>query len=253
MRAATGVWEAARSAGRLLAPSGDPLSPLFTDRGFERSVGMGDLDLQRLHDAAARHECTINHAFFAGTVGGLVAYHRAFGADVEHLRVVMPISLRSSRDGAAGNRWAPVRFLVPGDIDDPIERMRAMRALVQTSRKERALSFSQSLAGAVQMLPSALSSAVVGGMVHGVDATLTNVPGLTESHYAVGAAVERIYAFAPTAGAAVNVAFMSHVDAACVGTLTDDAAVEDPALLHHLIMEGMHETVVAAERAAAGG
>lgn len=250
VKTATGAWQAARSAGRLLAPSGDPLSPLFTDRGFERRVGLGDIDLPRLHDAAARHDCTINHAFFAGTIGGIIEYHRALGADVEHLRVVMPISLRSSSDGTAGNRWAPVRFVVPGDIDDPVERMRAMRALVQTSRKERALSFSQSLAGAVQMLPSALSSAVVGGMVHGVDATLTNVPGLTEPHYVAGAELERIYAFAPTAGAAVNIAFMSHLDAATIGTLSDTAAVEDPDLLQQLIMDGMHQTVDAAETTA---
>jgi len=248
VKSATGAWEAARSAGRLLAPSGDPLSPLFTDRGFQRRIGMGDLDLPRLHDAAARHDCTINHAFFAGTIGGIVAYHRALGADVEHLRVVMPISLRSSRDGAAGNRWAPVRFLVPGDIDDPVERMTAMRELVRSSRKEKALGFSQSLAGAVQMLPSALSSAVVGGMVHGVDATLTNVPGLTEPHYVAGAELERIYAFAPTAGAALNIAFMSHLDTASIGTLFDTAAVEDPGLLQQLMMDGMHETITAAER-----
>jgi diacylglycerol O-acyltransferase len=98
------------------------------------------------------------------------------------------------------------------------------------------------------MLPSALSSAVVGGMMHGIDATLTNVPGLTEPRYLAGAAVERMYAFAPTAGAALNVGFVSHLGHACIGTLSDAAAVEDPALLQRLVMEGMREVVDAAER-----
>jgi WS/DGAT/MGAT family acyltransferase len=247
VRTATGAWEAVRSAGRLLAPTSDALSPLFTDRSFDRRVGMGELELPRLHDAAARHDCTINHAFFAGTVGGIAAYHRALGAEAEHLRVVMPVSIRSSRDGAAGNRWAPVRFVVPTDIDDPVERMLAMRTLVQTSRREKALSFSQSLAGAIQMLPSAVSSGVVGAMMHGIDATLTNVPGLSEPHYLAGAAVERIYAFAPTAGAALNVGFMSHLDSACIGTLSDAAAVEQPDLLQRLVIEGMTEVIEVAE------
>jgi hypothetical protein len=82
VRTASGSWEAVRSAGRLLAPSAAPLSPLLTGRGMERSASMAHVDLVRLHDAAARHGCTINHAFFAAAIGGIGAYHRAMGSDL---------------------------------------------------------------------------------------------------------------------------------------------------------------------------
>ncbi|MDJ0769339.1 MAG: wax ester/triacylglycerol synthase family O-acyltransferase [Ilumatobacter sp.] len=241
--------EGARSAVRLLAPSSSTLSPLMLERSMERHTGMCEVDLAAMHDAAARHGCTINHAFFAGVIGGVAAYHEALGAPVEQLRVTMPVSFRRADDEGGGNQWAPVRFVVPADIDDPVERMVAMRGLVVSSRREKALGFSQHLAGLVQVLPSVLSSGIVGGMVRGVDMTLTNVPGLSDPHYLAGAAVERIFAFAPTAGAALNVGLVSHLGTACVGTMSDTAAVTEPALLDRLIAEHLTATVEGAAAA----
>lgn len=248
VRTSTGALEAVRSAGRLLAPSAAPLSPLLTERSMERAAGVHDVDLGRLHDAAARHGCTINHAFFAGVIGALADYHRTQGVEPRGLRVTMPISVRRADDGTAGNQWAPVRFVVPTDIADPVARMHAMRTLVVSSRREKALSFSHTLAGFVQVLPPVLSAGVVGGMMHGIDLTLTNVPGLTEPHYLAGAEVERIYALPPTAGAALNVGLVSHLDVGCIGVLCDTAAVADPDLLHQLLGDGIDRLIADAER-----
>ena len=55
-RTASSLVEGGRSAYRLLAPSGAPLSPLFTERGPDRSLGIHELDLARMHAAAARHQ-----------------------------------------------------------------------------------------------------------------------------------------------------------------------------------------------------
>lgn len=253
LRSASRAVAGGRSAVRLLAPSGDPLSPLFGERGFHRRVAVHDIDLVRMHDAAARHHCTVNHLFFAGVIGGAVRHHIDRGMTPDGLRVNMPVNFRRSDDPSAGNQWAPVRFRVPTDIDDAVERMLAIRAITSRSRKEPALGFSHALAGVVQLLPSALSSGVVGGMMHGVDLTLTNVPGLSEPRYLAGAHVERLYAFAPTAGAAFNVALVSHEATACFGMMSDADAVPDPDGLHDAIVSGMEEAIGAAERAPATG
>ena len=94
--------------------------------------------------------------------------------------------------------------------------------------KSPALEFGQSLAGAVQLLPSVLSSNIVSGMMRGVDVVITNIPGLQEDRFLGGARVDRVYAFAPTAGAALSVALVSHHGRACVGVLSDRAAIADP-------------------------
>jgi diacylglycerol O-acyltransferase len=235
------------SAARLLAPSGAALSPLFAERGPERRLATHDAELDRLHDAAARHGCTINHLFIAGVLDGAARYHRARGSRPPQLRVTMPISIRSSGDHGGGNQWAPVRFRLPTNIDDPIERMLTIREITGRSRKEPALGFSHSLAGAMQILPSSVSAGVVGGMMRGVDLTVTNVPGLSEPRYLAGAHVERMYPFAPTAGAAFNVALMSHESTACFGIMSDTTAVEDADELHAAITAGIDRVLEEAE------
>lgn len=236
-----------RSAVRLMAPSGAALSPLFTERGPERCLAVHEADLDELHDAAARHGCTINHLFIAGVLEGAAEYHRRRGTRPSELRVTMPISIRRDGDTGGGNQWAPVRFRLPTDIDDPIERMLTIREITGRSRKEPALSFSHSLAGAIQVLPSSVSAGVVGGMMRGVDLTVTNVPGLSEPRYLAGAHVERMYPFAPTAGAAFNVALMSHESTACFGIMSDTTAVAEPDDLHTAIAAGIDRVLESAQ------
>jgi WS/DGAT/MGAT family acyltransferase len=243
----------ARSTARLLAPSSAPLSPLMRERSAGRRVGMISTDLDRLHRAVQAQGCTVNHAFFAGVLGGVADYHKAHGRPVDNLRVSMPVSVRGADDPAAGNQWAPVRFVVPTCIEDPLDRMLVMRDLAGSARREPALPISQWVAGLVQRLPPALSSALVGGMMRGVDLTLTNVPGLSEPHYLCGAEIERIFAFAPTAGAALNAALVSNVDEACLGLLCDAAAVTDPDELRGLVEQHLEEVVRVAERRSSGG
>ncbi len=247
IRTATKTVAGGRSAVRLLAPSGAALSPLFTERGPERRLGTHQAGLDELHDAAARHGCTINHLFIAGVLEGAAEYHRQWGTRPSELRVTMPVSIRRSGDTGGGNQWAPVRFRLPANIDDPIERMLTIREITGRSRKESALGFSHSLAGAIQILPSTVSAGVVGGMMRGVDLTVTNVPGLSEPRYLAGAHVERLYPFAPTAGAAFNVALMSHESTACFGMMSDTTAVADPDQLHAAIAAGIDRVLEAAE------
>jgi hypothetical protein len=50
-----------------------------------------------------------------------------------------------------------------------------------------------------------------------------------------------MYAFAPTAGAAVNIAMLSHCGTCCIGVLTDTAAVPDTDRLVACIGAGLAE------------
>jgi len=247
-RVVTRTVAGARSAVRLLAPSGGALSPAFGDRGEGRRLAVHDVPLVRIHDAASRHGCTINHLLIAGVIDGTSADHRDLGTPARELRVTMPVSFRRPDDERGGNQWAPLRFRVPADDRDPVELMMTVREITERSRKEPALGFSHALAGAIQILPSALSAGVVGGMMRGVDLVVTNVPGLSEPRYLAGAHVERLYPFAPTGGAAFNVALMSHEDTACIGVLTDTSAVGDPDQLHAAISAGIDRVLEVAER-----
>ena len=247
VRTATSITRAGASTARLLAPSGAMLSPLFTERGPARHLDIHEVDFDELHDAAARHGNTVNDLFVAAVVEGAASYHRDHSAPLEALRVTMPVNIRAGGSPTGGNQWVPIRFRVPADVDDPINRMDVVHDLTTKPRAEPAMKFSHTLAGAVQMLPSVLSSAVVAEMMGGVDLVVTNVPGLSETRYCAGAKIERMYAFAPTAGAAFNIALLSHGSTACFGMMSDTAAVEDPAGLHTAIAAAIDDAIDVAQ------
>src|SRR5690606_3902444 len=99
------------------------------------------------------------------------------------------------------------------------------------------------LAWLVQQLPGGLSAGVVAQMLKGVDVIVSDVPGIQERRWLVGSEVRRLFGFAPTPGAACNVTLLSFRDRACIGLLSDTAAVEDPAGLTRAIEEGLREVI----------
>ncbi len=241
--AASEVAHTARSVVRLLAPANHPFSPLMTARGLGRRLDTLDVPLDDLKRAAKAGEGSLNDAFVAAVVGGLSRYHRHHGADVEHLRMTIPINLRTESDPAAGNRFAPARFPVPISISDPKERMRSLGSLVREWRAEPAIRLAHPLAGALNRLPTTVTTALFGAMLKGSDFTTTNVPGSPFPVYIGGALVERFYAFAPPSGSSMNIALMSHFDQCCIGIVTDTIAVPDTDVLMGCLRDGVDEMV----------
>jgi diacylglycerol O-acyltransferase len=232
-----------RSVARAVAPAAAPLSPLMQSRGLCRRLDALDVPLDDMKRAAKATEGTINDVFVAAVVGGLHRYHARHGDRAPWLRMTMPINLRGVADRRVGNNFAPARFPVPAFVENPAERVAAIRALVQEWRQEPALALTEQLAGVLNRLPTALTTALFGGMLKCVDFTTTNVPGAPVPVYVAGAAVERFFAFAPPAGSALNVALVSHVDQCCIGVVIDTAAVPDPDALVDDLRAGLAELV----------
>lgn len=242
---ATTVAVTARSIGKALAPATAPLSPIMLQRGMGRWLGTLDVSLDDLKRAAKAAEGSLNDAFVAATCGGLARYHARHGATVDELRMTMPINIRTEGADTAGNQFAPARFPVPMQIDDPIERMKAVRALVLEWRGEPALGLTGTLAGVLNRLPTQATTALFGGMLKCIDFVTSNVPGSPWPVFVAGAQVERFYAFGPPSGAAVNVTLMSHVDQCCIGIVADTAAIPDPDVLLADLQVGFDELVAA--------
>jgi diacylglycerol O-acyltransferase len=82
-----------------------------------------------------------------------------------------------------------------------------------------------------------------GGMLKCCDFVATNVPGAPVSVYSGGARVDRLYAFAPPSGAAVNVALISHCETCCIGIVVDTSAVPDPDVLVQDLRAGFDDVL----------
>jgi WS/DGAT/MGAT family acyltransferase len=234
------------SIGRMIAPVPPSASPLLTGRGIDERFDTIEVPLADLRAAARAAHGTVNDALLAAVVEGLRRYHVHHGADVPELRLTMPINVRHGDEGLAGNHFAPARFTVPADIADPAERMATLGAVARRWRAEPALEHTESIAAVLDRLPVAVSTSIFGGMLKHVDAVVTNVPGFPEPTYLCGAEILRQYAFAPPTGAACNVSLVSHVDTACVGIVSDVAAIPDHDALVAALVEGFDDVLAVA-------
>jgi WS/DGAT/MGAT family acyltransferase len=215
------------SIARYLAPATVPRSPLLRARTLARSLATLDLDLDRLKRAGKAVGGSLNDAFVAGVVGGLARYHELHGTPVEELRMVMPINLRETGAALGGNHFTPARFIVPLDLKDPADRVVELGRIARRVRDEPAVALTDALAGVLNLLPTTITTAVFGSMLKGADFVTSNVPGAPVPIYMARARLERMYAFAPLAGTAVNVTLLSHCGTCCIGVNVDSVAVPD--------------------------
>jgi WS/DGAT/MGAT family acyltransferase len=248
VRTAQQLARTAGSVAKLVMPANEPLSPVMRGRGLSRRLATIELSLDDLREAGHAAGGTLNDAFLAAIAGGLRRYHDHHGAQAEAIRVTMPINLRNPDDPIGNNKFTPVRFVLPIDELDPIERMRAAGALAGSMRHEPGLKYTSGVAGVLASLPEQVTTMVMGGMLKAVDLVATNVPGLDAPASLCGVEVEQEIAFAPPSGAALSIALLSHVDLVTVGLTMDTAAVSDPATMASCLAEGFDEVIAAGRR-----
>jgi diacylglycerol O-acyltransferase len=239
LASAVNAADVSASLLRFVRPVTKTLSPVMQDRGLSRHCSTLDVPLESLRQAAKLIDGSINDGFIAGITGGMRRYHERHLSHVESLRLTMPISLRKSGDPEGGNRITLMRFEVPISIDDPIERMRDLDARCNELRHDRAIPWSDTVAGVLQLLPSSIT----GGMLKHVDFLASNVPGFTLPVFAGGARMIGFYPFAPTLGSAANITLMSYCATCHIGINTDADAVPDPDLFLDCLREGFEEVL----------
>lgn len=229
----------AESIGRTVAPVMTTKSPVMVDRHRDSRFETLEVPLDALRHASGVAGGTLNDGFLAVITGGLRRYHDALGAEVDDLRIAMPVSLRTSADDAGGNHVTVMRFLVPVGVEDPDERIRRLHDIGRRIRQEKSLPHTEAIAGVLNLLPPG----VIGTMLKHVDFLASNVPGIPVPLYLEGCPVVRYWPFGPTAGSSLNVTLMSYAGTCCMGVNIDTAAVPDPALFMRCLRDGLDEVL----------
>src|SRR5438309_804300 len=230
------------SAGRVLAPATQALSPIMGGRSLSVRFDVLTAPLGETKAAARQAGGRLNDAFVAAVLGGIRRYHDIHGSPVDALRTAMPINIRTdTTEDVAGNQFVPARFVVPLGPEDPVARMAAVRDLVARQRSEPALASTDAIAGVLNRLPTTMTTQLFGSMLKGVDFITSNVPGAPVPVYAAGARVEANFPFGPLSGSATNVVLLSYVDELHIGVNTDPAAVPDPDVFLSCLEEGFEE------------
>ena len=239
LRAGTDVVGEVASIARTVAPVRQTMSPLMTGRSLRRQLQSLSVPLTDLRSAGARAGVSVNDAFLAAVTGGMRLYHEHHGVLVEHLRVTMPISIRTPDDPVGGNRITLMRFPLPVAETNPARRMADIRSRTRKARHEPSLPLTDAIAAALNMLPSA----VVGSILRNVDFVASDVPGFPHPVFLAGAPVERYEAYGPTTGTAANLTMLSYNGRCYIGVTTDTAAVPDPDVFMRCLRLGFAEVL----------
>ena len=232
-----------RSLASFLAPATTPRSPIIGARSLGRRLAAFDIPLDDLKRAAKSVGGSLNDAFLASVVGGIQRYHEQHGVEPSELRMVMPINLRGEGAALGGNHFTPARFLVPLQIADPEDRMRALGQLARHVRDEPAVTLTDALALVLNQLPSRMTTAFFGAMLKGSDFVTSNVPGSPFPLYVAGAELERMYPFGPLSGTAANLTLLSHCGTCCIGINTDAVAIPDAPEFARAVEAGFAEVL----------
>lgn len=220
-------------------------------RSTGRRLDVLSVSLPAVKSAAHALGGTVNDVFVTAVAGGIAAFHRSAGDDVDELRMSMPLSTRTDRS-SGGNAFLPVRLLVPAGERDPRARFAVVHDRLTRTKSQPALGLAASLAGLASGLPSAVVARVARQQTGTVDFVVSNVRGAPFDLWIAGARITHNYPMGPTGGTAVNVTCLSTGDILDVGIVTDTAAVTNPALLVSCLAEGIDEVLAAATDAAGG-
>jgi hypothetical protein len=228
------------SVRRLLTQAAPPSPELSPRTGRRWSFLTLDAPLEPLREAARLGGGTLDDAAVALVLGGLRRYHARRGSTVAEIPVGVRVSLDRADD--LGNRFAGALISGPLAIEDPVDRVAAVRGEVLSLHTERALEVLDAAAPVLNRMPSFVGAGALGAAA-APDAFVLTLPGPPRRRYMAGAQVQGMYVLGPLPGAALTVCLVTCGDSACIGVNVDASAVAHLGELAECLAEGVEEMV----------
>jgi diacylglycerol O-acyltransferase len=236
--------ETSRSVVRQLTVTDHHHSSIWQSSSLGRRLEVLDVDLDDARAAAKGLGGSLNDLFVTASAAAAGAYHRDLGAEVDELRMAMPVSTRQDRS-AGGNQFVPTRVLVAtGDLD-PVTRFALVHEALKRTKEERAIGMVEGLAGLVNLLPTSVVVRIARQQAETVDFATSNVRAAPFDLFIAGARMKATYPIGPLAGTAFNVTMMSYSGVLNLGVHIDTGMVTEPERLRGHLVEAFAELIAA--------
>ncbi|KRE94340.1 hypothetical protein ASG76_13295 [Nocardioides sp. Soil774] len=230
------------SVRRLLTQAAPPSPELGPRTGKMWTFLTLEAPLEPLRTVARQGGGTLDDAAVALVLGGLRRYHARRDSPVRELPVGVRVSLDRADD--LGNRFAGALISGPLSIEDPVDRVAAVRGEVLSLHTERALEVLDATAPVLNRMPSFVGASALRTAV-APDAFVLTLPGPPRKRFMAGAEVQGMYVLGPLPGAALTACLVTVGDTACIGVNVDASAVADLDALRACLAEGLEEMVAA--------
>jgi diacylglycerol O-acyltransferase / wax synthase len=176
--------------------------------------------------------CSVNDVLLSCAAGAIGAYLKDQGDDPtgQGIRAMVPVNLRPLEKAyQLGNRFGLVPLVLPIGLDNPIERLYAVRARMQELKGsfQPVLAFAMLSVAGLFIKP--VQDALLGLFAKKATAVMTNVPGPVKALTFCGSTLKQTLFWVPQSGdIGVGVSILSYAGGVQFGLITDRALCPNP-------------------------
>jgi WS/DGAT/MGAT family acyltransferase len=197
----------------------------------KRAAWATPLPLDEVKIVGKAFGCSVNDVLLSMAAGALRDYLLEKGdAVAPEIRAIVPVNLRPlSQAGDLGNHFGLVFLALPIGIENPIERLYAVRARMRELKGSYQPLIALGLLGAVGYGPRAVQEQVTQLLGENASAVMTNVPGPQHPLYLAGRRIDEQDFWVPQSGGiGMGVSILSYDGRIQFGVITDAGLVPDP-------------------------
>ncbi len=211
----------------------DNETPLKGELGVkQRATWSAPLDLARVKRIGGVVDAKVNDVLL-GAVAGALRYYlsaRAEPTDTETVRALIPVNLRPPEQAfELGNHFGLVFLDLPVGLDDPLERMLAVKQRMDTLKGSAEAVAAFSVLESLGYLPLSVEDRAVRHFSNRASAVMTNVPGPQEPLHMKGRHVQHVMPWVPRAGhVGLGVSIFSYDGTVRLGIACDAGLIPDP-------------------------
>lgn len=201
--------------------------------GIAKRVAWADrLPLAEVKAIGRALDCSVNDVLLSSVAGALGSYLERRGEDVAGvvLRALVPVNLRTAgKAWKLGNRFGLVFLDLPLGIENPVERLYAVRANMRELKGSYQPLVALGLLAVMGAGPKALQEQLLAALARNATAVMTNVPGPQQPLFLSGAKIDSMMFWVPQSGdIGMGVSILSYDNAVQFGLVTDRKLCSDP-------------------------
>ena len=175
---------------------------------------------------------SVNDVLLSCVAGALRGYLVEKGDSVDGvmIRALVPVNLRPMEKAyKLGNQFGLVFLDLPIGIDNPVERLYAVRANMNALKGSYQPVLALGLLAAMGSGPRALQEVLLQALARNATSVMTNVPGPQETLYLAGRAIDSLMFWVPQSGdIGMGVSIISYNGSVHFGLITDRGLCPDP-------------------------